>query len=403
MYQPKPKIIVLVIIILLSINMIAHAQTNLSLVSRTDSLFIANGIAKKITSEDVQIVEKIRSSGKTGFQEGFYSSYEGGVRRSSDQYFTVDVSGYSELVFDGVAVSNDQFGDLEAFINWQINPIGNIAQYGSYENYLSTYAFAPSTSNSFKIASGTRSNPLQYLTEGFNIYIHNSTWQIKHAITVSSQWQQVVLDVSDISTMNFQFAINGPGNILVANPYLVKSGSSNASTPSFWAIEGVADAKELNIITPNTSHSYTNFITRKEFTEVIVNLYDVVRGIPDDLPKIAFSDTTSKEVEIAAALGLVNGVGNNQFAPNALITREQIVTIFNRMLTNLDITYPVSNDYVRFVDESLISDYAKTSVQMLYKLGILQGVSEAQIAPKNNATKEQSLILSVRLYDLLSQ
>lgn len=403
MYQPKPKIIVLVIITLLSINMIAHAQTNLSLVSRTDSLFIANGIAKKITSEDVQIVENIRSSGKTGFQEGFYSSYEGGVRRSSDQYFTVDVSGYSELVFDVVAVSNDQFGDLEAFINWQINPIGNIAQYGSYENYLSTYAFAPSTSNSFKIASGTRSNPLQYLTEGFNIYIHNSTWQIKHAITVSSQWQQVVLDVSDISTMNFQFAINGPGNILVANPYLVKSGSSNASTPSFWAIEGVADAKELNIITPNTSHSYTNFITRKEFTEVIVNLYDVVREIPDDLPKIAFSDTTSKEVEIAAALGLVNGVGNNQFAPNALITREQIVTIFNRMLTNLDITYPVSNDYVRFVDESLISDYAKTSVQMLYKLGILQGVSEAQIAPKNNATKEQSLILSVRLYDLLSQ
>lgn len=403
MYQPKPKIIVLVIITLLSINMIAHAQTNLSLVSRTDSLFIANGIAKKITSEDVQIVENIRSSDKTGFQEGFYSSYEGGVRRSSDQYFTVDVSGYSELVFDVVAVSNDQFGDLEAFINWQINPIGNIAQYGSYENYLSTYAFAPSTSNSFKIASGTRSNPLQYLTEGFNIYIHNSTWQIKHAITVSSQWQQVVLDVSDISTMNFQFAINGPGNILVANPYLVKSGSSNASTPSFWAIEGVADAKELNIITPNTSHSYTNFITRKEFTEVIVNLYDVVRGIPDDLPKIAFSDTTSKEVEIAAALGLVNGVGNNQFAPNALITREQIVAIFNRMLTNLDITYPVSNDYIRFVDESLISDYAKTSVQMLYKLGILQGVSEAQIAPKNNATKEQSLILSVRLYDLLSQ
>lgn len=403
MYQPKPKIIVLVIIILLSINMIAHAQTNLSLVSRTDSLFIANGIAKKITSEDVQIVEKIRSSGKTGFQEGFYSSYEGGVRRSSDQYFTVDVSGYSELVFDVVAVSNDQFGDLEAFINWQINPIGNIAQYGSYENYLSTYAFAPSTSNSFKIASGTRSNPLQYLTEGFNIYIHNSTWQIKHAITVSSQWQQVILDVSDISTMNFQFAINGPGNILIANPYLIKSDLTNSSSPSFWAIEGVADAKELNIITANTSHSYSNFITRKEFTEVIVNLYDAVRGIPDDLPRVSFSDTTSKEVEIAAALGLVNGVGNNQFAPNALITREQIVTIFNRMLTNLDITYPVSNDYIRFVDESLISDYAKASVQMLYKLGILQGVSEARIAPKNNATKEQSLILSVRLYDLLSQ
>lgn len=403
MNRSKRKIIILMIIMLLTVNTIAYAQANLSLVTSTDSFFKANGNAMKITSGDTQIIEKIRAAGKTGFIEGFYSSYEGGSSRSSDQYITVDVSGYSQLVFDVVAVSKDQFGDLEAFINWQMNPTYYTTQYASYENYLATYSYAPSTSKAFKISRGTRSNPLNYLTEGFNIYIHNSTWQIKHAITVSNQWQQVVVDISDISTMNFQFAINGAGNILVANPYLVKSAPSTTAAPSFWAIEGVADARELNIITDNTSHGFTNFITRKEFTEVIIKLYEVVRGVPDDLPRFTFSDTTSREVEIAAALGLVNGIGNNQFAPNALITREQIVTIFDRMLTKLDITYPVSTDYIRFVDENLISDWAKPSVQMLYKLGILQGIGEAQIAPKSNATKEQSLLLSVRLYDLLSQ
>ncbi|MBV1757379.1 MAG: S-layer homology domain-containing protein [Dethiosulfatibacter sp.] len=403
MKHSRQKITILLIIMLLTINTIAYAQTNLSLVNSSDNFFIANGNAIKITSEDSQIINKIHSTGKTDFNEGFYSSYKGGARRSSDQYITVDVAGYSELVFDVVAVSQDQFGDLEAFIQWQLNPSYLGTQYSSYENYLSTYAYAPATNQPFNISSGTRSNPLNYLTEGFNIYIHNSTWQIKHAITVSNQWQQVAVDISDISTMNFQFAINGPGNILVANPYLIKTEPTTTATPSFWAIEGVSDARELSIITDNTSHGYTNFITRKDFTEVIIKLYEVVRGVPNDLPRITFSDTTSREVEIAAALGLVNGVGNNQFAPNALITREQIVTIFNRMLTKLDITYPVSTDYIRFIDENLISDYAKTSVQMLYKLGILQGISEAQIAPKSNATKEQSLILSVRLYDLLSQ
>jgi len=388
---------------LLTINTIAYAQTDLSVVSCSDNFFIATGNVIKITPEDSQMINKIRANGKTGFNEGFYSSYDGGVRRSSDQYITVDVSGFSELVFDVVAVSKNQFGDLEASIDWQMNPSYFSTQYGSYENYLSTYSYAPAANQPFNISSGTRSNPLNYLTEGFNIYIHNSTWQIKHAITVSNQWQQVKVDISDISTMNFQFAINGPGNILVANPYLIKSDPTTIPEPSFWAIEGVADARELNIITDNTSHDYRNFITRKEFTEVMINLYEVVRGVPDDLPRITFSDTSSREVEIAAALGLVNGIGNHQFAPDALITREQIVTIFNRMLTNLDITYPVSTDYIRFIDENLISDWAKTSVQMLYKLGILQGISEAQIAPKSNATKEQSLILSVRLYDLLSQ
>ena len=403
MKHSRQKITILLIIMMLTINTIAYAQTKLSLVSSSDNFSIANGNAIKITSEDIQIINKIHSTGKTDFNEGFYSSYEGGTRRSSDQYITVDVSGYSELVFDVVAVSQDQFSDLEAFIQWQMNPSLLGTQYSSYENYLSTYTYAPATNQPFNISSGTRSNPLSYLTEGFNIYIHNSTWQIKHAITVSNQWQQVVVDISDISTMNFRFSINGPGNILVANPYLIKSEPTTTATPSFWAIEGVSDARELSIITDNTSHGYTNFITRKEFTEVIIKLYEVVRGVPNDLPRITFSDTTSREVEIAATLGLVNGVGNNQFAPNALITREQIVTIFNRMLTKLDITYPVSTDYIRFIDENLISDYAKTSVQMLYKLGILQGISEAQIAPKSNATKEQSLILSVRLYDLLSR
>ncbi|MDP3387820.1 MAG: S-layer homology domain-containing protein [Eubacteriales bacterium] len=403
MKQSKRKIALMIIIMLFAINTLTYAQTNLSLVSGTDSFSIANGNAIKITSKDTQIIEKIRASGKTGFNEGFYSYYEGGARRSSDQYLTVDVSGYSELVFDVVAISKDQFGDLEAFIKWQTNPSYYAAQYSSYENYLSTYTFAPGSGQPFNIANGSRSNPLSYLTEGFNIYIHNSTWQIKHAVTVSNQWQRVALDISGISTMNFQFSINGAGNILVANPYLIKSAPTGTASPSFWAIEGVADAKELSIITQNTSQGYTNFITRKEFTEVIINLYEAVRGVPDDLPRITFSDTTSREVEIAAALGLVNGIGNNLFAPNALITREQIVTIFDRLLTKLDITYPVSTDYIRFVDENLISDWAKPSVQMLYKLGILQGVSEAQIAPKSNATKEQSLILSVRLYDLLNQ
>ena len=44
----------------------------------------------------------------------------------------------------------------------------------------------------------------------------------------------------------------------------------------------------------------------------------------------AFTDTTDKNVLAANALGIINGVGNNRFDPNGTFTRAQIAAILNR-------------------------------------------------------------------------
>lgn len=44
----------------------------------------------------------------------------------------------------------------------------------------------------------------------------------------------------------------------------------------------------------------------------------------------AFTDTTDKNVLAANALGIINGVGNNRFDPNGTFTRAQIAVILNR-------------------------------------------------------------------------
>ena len=47
----------------------------------------------------------------------------------------------------------------------------------------------------------------------------------------------------------------------------------------------------------------------------------------------AFSDTNDKAVLAANALGILNGTGNGQFSPDATLTRAEIAAVINRVAT----------------------------------------------------------------------
>ncbi len=377
------------------------AQDTLSLVTNSSDFVTPHGQAVKITSDQRQVIEKIHATGKSDFSEGLYAFYQGGTKRSSDQYVSLDTSAYHQLVFDVIALTPDNSGDFSAYMDWMINREAHEKNHASYEDFLSQYPLPVTNNQQLSIAEGSLLNPLDYPTSGLNIHIHNSSWQVKYAITPSNQWETVALDIRHIGQMHFHFGLNGAGAVLVANPRLIKDPTAPSEGPSPWAIEGVFGAQELHITTENTQSGFTDPITREAFAEVMVNLYNVVAGIPEDLEQVFFVDTDNPAVSIAAGLGLVNGVGNQRFAPDAPLTREQIATIFDRFLLELGIEMPVSDDTIHFIDEDLISDWAKPHVQNLFKMGILQGISERQIAPGLQATKEQALVLSVRLYEMI--
>ena len=79
----------------------------------------------------------------------------------------------------------------------------------------------------------------------------------------------------------------------------------------------------------------------------------------------------------AQANGLVKGVGDNRFAPNNAISREEMCVLMDRFLRtftdyDLDAYLTVEN---AFLDKEDIGDYAKQSVDLCVALGIVQGVS----------------------------
>jgi hypothetical protein len=107
----------------------------------------------------------------------------------------------------------------------------------------------------------------------------------------------------------------------------------------------------------------------------------------------------SDAVVWAAANGLVGGVGDNRFAPEDTITRQDMAVLFSRYASFAGKTLPAVKEAETFTDESEISDYAKQSVTDFNKAGLIGGVGGGRVNPRGEATRAEIAALLHRFID----
>ncbi len=211
-------------------------------------------------------------------------------------------------------------------------------------------------------------------------------------------------------------------SFVMSVPFTLSGAVEEKTSP--WATATIKKAEELGLI-PNIlkGADLTKPITRKEFAAVSVKLYEKLSG-KDATPAAinTFTDTSDTDILKAYALDIVAGVGNNKFAPNELLTREQAATMLTRVYKKVNWegwTLAGDNSYTKhsldnkgvtpFSDDAKISAYAKPSVYFMAKYKIIQG-SNNIFAPRNttsaeaasgyaNATREQALAISNRTFE----
>ena len=99
---------------------------------------------------------------------------------------------------------------------------------------------------------------------------------------------------------------------------------------SDWAIEQVKEAIEAGLVPELLQSDFTQTMTRAEFTALTVALYETVTG-REITGRRTFIDTDDVNVQKAAYIGVTIGVGGNRFAPNAELTREQAAVMLARL------------------------------------------------------------------------
>ena len=164
--------------------------------------------------------------------------------------------------------------------------------------------------------------------------------------------------------------------------------------PSSWAEAEVNAAISVGIVPQSLQSNYTQTITRAEFCAIAVALYENIKG--EIAGRTKFNDTADVNVEKAAYIGVVAGVGNGSFSPGSQLTREQAAAMLARLAGVIDKKIPVQA--VSFSDSASISSWARESVGQMQVSGIMSGIGNNIFSPAGSYTREQSILTALRLF-----
>ncbi|HWQ29985.1 MAG TPA: S-layer homology domain-containing protein [Negativicutes bacterium] len=125
----------------------------------------------------------------------------------------------------------------------------------------------------------------------------------------------------------------------------------------------------------------TKPITREEFAELAVKLYEKVTGKAAVANSTnPFTDTKNPEILKAYQLGITQGTSATTFTPAELTNREQVATMLSRaikvMVPGADFSTQGSPT---FTDQSQISSWAVEHVKFMSKAGIIKGTASCRL------------------------
>lgn len=159
---------------------------------------------------------------------------------------------------------------------------------------------------------------------------------------------------------------------------------------SAWYYKAVKFVLDNDIMegTSATAFSPNSNLSRSMMVQILYNL----EGKPS-AGDAGFDDVSSgiwyaNAIAWAAKNNIVSGVGNDLFAPNQNVTREQMALILFNYCTYKGIKLPTPKD-AAYTDANSVSAWAAEAVQAMYKAGILTGKSTGVFDPQGTATRAE--------------
>lgn len=165
----------------------------------------------------------------------------------------------------------------------------------------------------------------------------------------------------------------------------------------FWAAKDIYTLKDAGIIGGKSATEFDpeGDVTRAEFAKMVVGLF----GYKATSGAVNFTDCGADDwfTEFVAAgveAGVIKGVSDTEFAPNATITREDACTILGRALNKV-----AQSAELKFSDADKVAEYAAPYVALLSELGYVNGYEDGSFAPANNITRAEAAKIIAGIYN----
>ena len=140
-----------------------------------------------------------------------------------------------------------------------------------------------------------------------------------------------------------------------------------------------------------------NNITRADFALLLVRAFRLESTNTDNFADVTASDYFAPELAIARNAGIVNGIGDNRYAPRKTITRQDMMVIVYRALQTLNVGFGAC-DEPQHEDYATVAEYAREAVTALIGANLVNG-KNGQIAPTDYTTRAEVAVLIKRILD----
>lgn len=141
-------------------------------------------------------------------------------------------------------------------------------------------------------------------------------------------------------------------------------------------------------------------MTRGMFVTILGRMNQVEAGaVASEFVDVEPGKYYTGYIQWAYEAGIVSGVGNNRFAPNRNITREEMAVMVNNYLKTKGYK-PTERDDIAFQDEHEISDWAKSAVHHLARCGIVAGKDNNRYDAHAGATRAELVAILNRVNNL---
>ena len=256
--------------------------------------------------------------------------------------------------------------------------------------------------DTIKLTSGTEYSLLNYPDQGYNHFVGwtdqdgnhycgGQTVKITANTTFTAQWAY-------IPPANPNYRIDIPaaeGGTVTADPAAAKAGATvtlTATPDEGYAVGTITVTDRFGDavkVTENADGTYTFTMPNGQVTvkATFVETEEPAPAMP--FTDVHEGDWFYEEVLYAYENGLMNGVGDNRFAPNSATTRGMLVTILYRLEGE-----PVVTGEAGFDDVG--DTWYTDAVIWAAANDIVNGIGDNQFGPENTLTREQLVTMLYR-------
>ena len=301
--------------------------------------------------------------------DGWYTAAEGGTKITTDTVFSENTTVYAQWTYSGGGGGG---GTTRYTVKFETNGGSKITSRSVTRNTAMKEPTAP-TKDGYTF-DGWYSD--KELTTAYDF-----SARVTKSFTLYAKWMEKAAE-PDKPTQPTE-----PTTPEWKNPFTDVSEND-------WFYSNVKYANENGLMggTTNTTFAPNEPLTRGMLVAILYR----AEGEPAVNKSIPFSDVDTNAYYANAVIwaqqnGIVNGVTENEFAPENNITREQIAAIMFRFAKykGYDVSVGESTNILSYTDAESISEYAISAMQYAVGSGLMKGKTETSINPQDNATRAE--------------